>query len=69
VDDPLGQAFTTFALFLSIQILELVLDRVFHAGSPTWIGLLLLLGSLGIAGAILLERRRWDQLVPHASHV
>jgi hypothetical protein len=62
-DDPLGQAVSTFTVFLVIQILELVLDRALHAGTLLWALSILLIGSLGIAGATLVERRRWNQLI------
>jgi hypothetical protein len=62
-DDPLGQAVSTFSLFLSIQLLELLLDHVFHARTVTWALSLLIIAAIGIAGATFLERRRWGQLV------
>jgi hypothetical protein len=62
-DDPLGQAVSTFSLFLAIQLLELLLDHVFHARSAAWAMSLLIIAALGIAGATLVERRRWGQLV------
>ena len=67
-DDPLGQAVSTFSLFLSVQLIELVLDHAFHAQTMVWTIALLLIGSLGIAGAALMERRRWGQLVGAVSH-
>jgi hypothetical protein len=62
-DDPLGQAVSTFSLFLAIQLLELVLDHVLHAGTVAWALSLLIIATLGIAGATLVEGRRWGQLV------
>ena len=62
-DDPLGQAVSTFSLFLAVQLLELLLDHVFHARSTAWAMSLLIIAALGIAGATLVERRRWGQLV------
>jgi hypothetical protein len=67
-DDPLGQAVSTFSVFLSIQLLELLLDRVFHAQTAAWTLSLLAIGAIGIAGAVLLERRRWGQLVGAVSY-
>ena len=66
-DDPLGQAVSTFSLFLSIQLLELLLDHVFHARTAAWTTSLLVIGSLGVAGAAFLEQRRWGQLVGSVS--
>jgi hypothetical protein len=68
-DDPLGQAVSTFSLFLAIQLLELLLDHVFHARTAAWILSLLILAAFGVAGATLVEQRRWGRLVgavPHA---
>jgi hypothetical protein len=62
-DDPLGQAVSTFSLFLSIQLVELLLDHVVHARTVAWAMSLLIIAGVGIAGATLLERRRWGQLV------
>jgi hypothetical protein len=62
-DDPLGQAVSTFSLFLAIQLLELLLDHVLHAGTVAWALSLLIIATLGIAGATLVEGRRWGQLV------
>jgi hypothetical protein len=67
-DDPLGQAVSTFSLFLFIQLLELGLDHAFHARTPAWTISLVVLGSLGVAAATFLERRRWSQLVGVVSH-
>jgi hypothetical protein len=66
-DDPLGQAVSTFCLFLSIQLLELLLDHVFHARTVAWATSLLIIAAFGVAGATLVERRRWAQLVGAAS--
>jgi hypothetical protein len=66
-DDPLGQAVSTFSLFLSIQVLELLLDHVLHARSVAWVASLLIIAALGIAGATFVEGRRWGQLVGSAS--
>jgi hypothetical protein len=66
-DDPLGQAVSTFSLFLSIQLLELLLDHLFHARTAAWAMSLLIIGAFGIAGATLLERRRWGQLLGSVS--
>lgn len=68
-DDPLGQAVSTFSLFLAIQLLELFLDHVFHARTVAWILSLLIIAAFGVAGATLVEQRRWGRLVgavPHA---
>ena len=62
-DDPLGQAVSTFTVFVLFQVLELVLDRALHAGSLLWALSILLVGSLGIVGATLAERRRWKRLI------
>jgi hypothetical protein len=67
-DDPLGQAVSTFSLFLSIQLLELLLDHVFHARTAAWATSLLIIGAVGIAGATFVERRRWGQVVGSVSH-
>jgi hypothetical protein len=67
-DDPLGQAVSTFSLFLSIQLLELLLDHVFHARTVAWALSLLIIGASGIVGATWVERRRWGQLVGAVSH-
>ena len=67
-DDPLGQAVSTFSLFISIQLLELVLDHVLHAPSAAWTLSLVVIGLSGIAAAALVERRRWGQLVGAVSH-
>jgi hypothetical protein len=67
-EDPLGQAVSTFSLFLSIQLLELLLDHVFHARSVAWITSLLIIGALGVGGATWLEQRRWGQLVGAVGH-
>jgi hypothetical protein len=67
-DDPLGQAVSTFSLFLSIQLLELLLDHVFHARTVAWTVSLLIIAAFGIAGATLVERRRWGQRVAVVSH-
>jgi hypothetical protein len=62
-DDPLGQAVSTFSLFLAIQLLELLLDHLFHSGTLAWALSLLIIAAFGIAGATLVEGRRWGQLV------
>jgi hypothetical protein len=67
-DDPLGQAVSTFSLFLFIQLLELGLDHAFHAQTAAWTISLVVIGSLGVAAATFLERRRWGQLVGSVSH-
>ena len=67
-DDPLGQAVSTFSLFLFIQLLELGLDHAFHAQTAAWTISLVVIGSLGVAAAAFLERRRWGQLVGSVSH-
>jgi hypothetical protein len=66
-DDPLGQAVSTFSLFLSIQLLELLLDHLFHSRTAAWTMSLLVVGAFGVAGATFLERRRWGQLVGSVS--
>jgi hypothetical protein len=67
-DDPLGQAVSTFSLFIAIQLLELGVDHALRAKTAGWAFSVLLIGSLGIAAAAILERRRWSQLVGSVRH-